>query len=155
MSKVKFLSLLFGLAISSVHAQGKQSILFVCEHGAARSVIAAAYFNKLAKERGLNYEASFKGTDPQDSLTSGTKHGLMKDGFDVSKMKPALISQRDISNAIIVVTFDCQLPGSPTTKNSEQWNGIPPISESYKIARDQIIMRVEELVRQLKPNKKP
>ena len=27
-------------------------ILFVCEHGAAKSVIAAAYFDKLAKERG-------------------------------------------------------------------------------------------------------
>lgn len=26
-------------------------IVFVCEHGAAKSVIAAAYFNKLAAER--------------------------------------------------------------------------------------------------------
>jgi hypothetical protein len=36
------------------------TILFVCEHGAAKSVIAAAYFDKLAKERGLNYRAVFR-----------------------------------------------------------------------------------------------
>lgn len=29
-----------------------QTVLFVCEHGAAKSVIAAAHFNKIAKERG-------------------------------------------------------------------------------------------------------
>src|SRR5438552_2704780 len=39
-------------------------ILFVCEHGAARSTIAAAYFNKLAKEKGLNYKAIFRGINP-------------------------------------------------------------------------------------------
>lgn len=149
MSVIKFLCLVFGLTLSSVYAQEKQAILFVCEHGAARSVIAAAYFNKLAKERGLNYEASFKGTDPQDSLTFGTKHGLMKDGFDVSKMKPALVSQKDISNAAKVVTFNCRLPGSPQTKNSEQWNGIPPISESYQVARDEIVKKVDALINQL------
>ncbi len=36
------------------------TILFICEHGAAKSVIAAAYFDKLAKERGLKYRAVFR-----------------------------------------------------------------------------------------------
>jgi hypothetical protein len=33
------------------------AIVFVCEHGAAQSLIATAYFNKLAAERGLPYRA--------------------------------------------------------------------------------------------------
>src|SRR5258708_17175780 len=66
----------------------KRTILFVCEHGAARSTIAAAYFNKIAMETRLNFQAIFRGTTPQDTLTAGTKLGLIKDGFDVSKMKP-------------------------------------------------------------------
>ena len=36
----------------SAAAQQEQTVLFVCEHGAAKSVIAAAQFNKLAKEKG-------------------------------------------------------------------------------------------------------
>ena len=32
-------------------------VVFVCEHGAAKSLIAAAYFNKLAGERGLSARA--------------------------------------------------------------------------------------------------
>ena len=29
-------------------------VLFICPHGAGKSVLASAYFQRLAKERGLN-----------------------------------------------------------------------------------------------------
>lgn len=45
------------------------TVVFVGEHGAAKSVIATAYFNKLAAERGLPYWATFRGTAPQEALT--------------------------------------------------------------------------------------
>ncbi len=95
MSKVA--SILFILISTSLSLSGQnqppritpnRTILFVCEHGAARSTIAAAYFNKIAIEKRLNFQAIFRGTTPQDTLTAGTKLGLIKDGFDVSKMKP-------------------------------------------------------------------
>jgi hypothetical protein len=47
----------FGLYASVAASQtsptpaNSPSIVFVCEHGAAKSVIATAYFNKLAAER--------------------------------------------------------------------------------------------------------
>lgn len=44
------------------------TILFVCEHGAAKSVIAAAYFDKLAQARGLKYKAVFRGPNPDPAL---------------------------------------------------------------------------------------
>lgn len=34
-------------------AEEKQTILFACEHGAAKSVIAAADFNRMAEAAGL------------------------------------------------------------------------------------------------------
>ena len=46
----------------------KPTILFVCEHGAGRSAIAAAFFNKMAKEKKLNYEAIFRGIHPDSSF---------------------------------------------------------------------------------------
>ena len=44
---------------------GKQpTVLFLCPHGAARSVLASAYFQRAAKERGLNVRVDAAGTDP-------------------------------------------------------------------------------------------
>ncbi len=39
-------------------------VVFVCEHGSAKSVIAAAFFDKLARERGLTLRAVARGTQP-------------------------------------------------------------------------------------------
>lgn len=39
-------------------------ILFVCEHGAAKSVIAVAYFNKMAQGMGVDQRALARGTNP-------------------------------------------------------------------------------------------
>ena len=48
-----------------------KAVVFVCEHGAAKSVVATAYFNKLAAERGLPFRATFRGTNSTE-LTSLT-----------------------------------------------------------------------------------
>jgi len=149
MDVAKCLLIILGLTSGATYAQDKQSILFVCEHGAARSAIAAAYFNKIAKEKGLNYEAHFRGTDPQDSLSPGARIGLVRDGFNIAKMKPTVVSESDIKQAAQVITFDCKLPANTNPKNLERWDGIPPISESYDIARDQIEAKVRALVHQL------
>ena len=47
--KLAVLLVFYLLLIDVTMAQEK--IIFVCQHGAAKSVIAASYFNKLAKER--------------------------------------------------------------------------------------------------------
>lgn len=155
---------LFMTILSSTQAQpenrkvkAKPTILFVCEHGAARSTVAAAYFNKIVKEKGLNYQAVFRGTDPDTILTPGTKKGLTEDGFDVKDWKPLMVTTADVNNAFQIVTFDCTLPLKDSiSKPISKWDGIPPISKGYKIARDQIVEKVEALISELpkKPKKK-
>lgn len=130
-------------------------ILFVCEHGAARSAIAAAYFNKLVKEQGLNYQAIFRGTDPDSVVSPSTKKGLTGDGFDVSNWIPKLVSQTDINSASQIVTFDCTLPvKDSTSKQVTEWNGIPAISKDYNLARNQIAEKVQQLIDKLAEKKK-
>jgi len=46
----------------SAHAKQGSVVVFVCEHGSAKNVIAAAYFNKLAKEQNLKMQAVSRGT---------------------------------------------------------------------------------------------
>ena len=59
------------------------------EHGAAKSVIAAAYFNKLAAERGLPDRATYRGANPQAEHSVSALTGLREDGLTVpSAQKP-------------------------------------------------------------------
>ena len=133
----------------------KSIILFVCEHGAARSTIAAAYFNKLAKEKNLNYEAIFRATDPDTSLSPDTKKGLLKDGFDIKGWQPQLVTHDDINSASEIITFDCTLPLEGNfEKPIYRWNGIPPISKDYQVAKNQIADKVTTLIKELEKKKK-
>src|SRR5262250_858896 len=43
-------------------------VLFVCLHGAAKSVVAAAHFRRLAAARGLSMDAVAAGTEPDPEL---------------------------------------------------------------------------------------
>jgi arsenate reductase len=157
--KKNFLLIVFSFAFVYNYAQTPDSayisknlrtILFVCEHGAARSTIAAAYFNKFAKERGLNYTAIFKGTEPDTHLTPGTAKGLKADKFETVNWKPEKVTSQDIKNATKIITFDCELPIVENESfQIEQWNGIPPISENYNVARDEIIKKVQQLISSL------
>ena len=132
-----------------------QVILFVCEHGAARSTIAAAYFNKLAKQKKLDYTAVFRGTDPDTVLTPGTAKGLIKDSFDISGWTPKLVSDQEIKEAYKIITFDCKLPTKDSSSIAvEQWDGIPPISKDYAVARNQIAEKVNHLIAELPKTKR-
>src|SRR5689334_17716520 len=53
--KLIFLTLL-SMSLLNLDAQDKK-ILFVCEQGTSKSMIAASYFNKLAEERKLPWRA--------------------------------------------------------------------------------------------------
>src|SRR4051812_22847552 len=64
------------------------TVVFVCEHGSAKSVIAAAHFNRLAAEKGLPYRAVSRGTNPDASIPASISSALAGDGLDVSTWRP-------------------------------------------------------------------
>ena len=43
-------------------------VVFVCEHGSVKSLIAMDYFNRSARERGLAYRAVARGTAPEATV---------------------------------------------------------------------------------------
>jgi len=152
MSKKIITVLLVSLILSCGQKSKPKEILFVCTHGAARSPIAAAYFNKIAKEKNLNYRAIFKGTEPDSVLTNGTEKGLKKDEFNIEDWKPELVSENDINSANKIITFDCELSSNVTSAKIEQWNGTPPIRKNYDKARDIIKNKVNKLIESLPKN---
>src|SRR5438046_9387413 len=83
------------------------TVVFVCEHGAAKSVIATMYFNKIAAERGLHARATYRGVNPQADLSVGALKGLRDDGLSVPDQKPPPITQPDIEMATVMVASGC------------------------------------------------
>ena len=123
-------------------------VVFVCEHGAAKSILAAAYFNRLASEMGLGLQAVARGTNPDPELSSRTLEGLLADGLVPTESIPQKLTDADIQNAQRVITF-CELPTKYQKQGGvERWEDIPPVSEDYERARDAILVRLKAIMRE-------
>src|SRR5262245_59928344 len=139
-------------------AAGKQTeqtpvINFVCEHGAAKSILSAAIFNKLAGERGLNFRAIARGTSPDPEISPKVARGLQLDGLAASEPAPKRISKADLNGARRVITF-CALPDDyPGSIRVENWDEILPVIEDYGKARDRLTARTNSLLEELKSKK--
>jgi arsenate reductase (thioredoxin) len=121
-------------------------IVFVCEHGAAKSILAAAYFNKLARESNLGLTAMARGTNPDAELSSRTITGLREDGLSATESVPTRLTLVEIESAQRVVSF-CTLPDEYLHKAVvEYWHDIPDISADYGRARDTILRHLKELI---------
>ncbi|HEY7284061.1 MAG TPA: hypothetical protein VH497_01365 [Vicinamibacterales bacterium] len=125
------------------------TVVFVCEHGAAKSVIATAYFNKLAEERGLPYRATFRGTAPQDDLSARTLAGLKADGVAIPSGKPSSITDGDVAGATHIFAIGCTLPGkAQQSGKASDWSDVPD-DLGYGPMRDAILRHVTALLDQL------
>ena len=128
-------------------AQGNPAIVFVCEHGAAKSVIAAAYFNKIAAERGLRERAIYRGASPQAELSAATLKGLREDGLVLPIEKPSAISASDVSAASHIFAIGCALPAHASASGkAENWSDVPEVSDGYAASRDAITRHVDALI---------
>ena len=124
-------------------------IVFVCEHGAAKSIIAAAYFNKMAREGDLGLTAIARGTHPDLELSSKAVMGLQQDGLTPTESIPTKLTSSEIEAAQHIVSF-CTLPEEYRQKaRVEYWENIPPVSEDYEDARDSILAHLQELLTHL------
>jgi protein-tyrosine-phosphatase len=122
-------------------------VLFVCLHGAAKSVIGAAHFRRLAAARGLAVGAVAAGTEPDAELAPGAVKGLAGDGLRPPAGRPRPVTLYDLESATRVVSFGCDI--TPRRgQRVDQWD-VPAVSDGYERARDGIVAHVERLVADL------
>ena len=164
MSKVSYSWVVFFtiLAVPAiVSAQGQQArknrdvknqvptVVFVCEHGAAKSVVSAAHFNRLAKEKNLKLRAVPRGTNPDKEMPVNTINALKADGLDVGITKPRKLTRPDVVGAVRVVTFYRLPEAFANVTPVEQWDDVPPMSEDYNKFRDIVVERIKRLLAEL------
>lgn len=129
-------------------------VVFVCEHGAGKSVIAAAYFTKLAAERGLPFHAAFRGTAPSGELSVQALDGLRADGVPIPEGQPTALNDRDVAAATHIFAIGCTLPDRARASHKAQdWSDVPELSEGYVLVRDAIRRHLERLLNDLQRKK--
>ena len=94
-------------------------VLFVCLHGAAKSVVAAAHFRALAKAQGLELAAVAAGTEPDPELTPAAVKGLAGDGLIPVPARPRPVTLHDLRTATRIVSFGCDV----TSPGVGRWSG--------------------------------
>jgi arsenate reductase (thioredoxin) len=127
-------------------------VLFLCPHGAAKSVLASAYFQRLAKERGLNVRVESAGTEPEPAVSAGVATHLKQNGYVVPIGKPRAVTPHELATADVVISIGCDLSGLPAPRGAlKKWDEVPPLSEDFAKAdaaiRARVLALVEELVR--------
>ena len=148
--------LLAGAAASAQIGESRKStvptVLFMCPHGAAKSVLASAYFQRVAKERGLNVRVETAGTDPDPEVSPRVSDHLKKGGFDVPVTRPRRVTEADMATADVVISIGCDPKSMPTPRGTlVKWDDVPAPSEDFAAAdakiRERVIQLVDELVR--------
>ena len=127
-------------------------VLMVCEHGNVKSLMAANYFNELAKARHLPFHAVSRGTAP-DSTTvpPAIVDGQRNDGFDVSHFHPTALTAADVASADRVILINTELASGIAAASTppEKWTDVPPASVDYGAAREALKAHVRVLIDQL------
>lgn len=123
------------------------TVVFVCLHGSAKSLIAAEYFGRLAAERGLDVRATSAGIEPDADIPLNVIAGLLQDGIDVRGRRPRHLTAEELARASHVVSFSCDLGKvAPPGLTVERWDDIPAVSADFDTARDVIVARLQRLL---------
>ena len=137
---------------AQITATKPPTVLFLCPHGAAKSVLASAYFQRAAKERGLNVRVDSAGTEPDEHVSSAVATHLTKNGYAVPIAKPRKVTSSDIASADVIISIGCDLknlPAQPPANTLRNWDEVPAPSEDFARADDAIKKRVMDLVEEL------
>lgn len=122
-------------------------IVFVCEHGSVKSMIAAQWFNRMAAERGVALRAVSRGVEPDARIPEAVAQKLSKDGFDLTELVPVRLQQSDLTNARHVVSIGAKSAlFDKMSKGLERWDDIPPASSNYAASRDALRARIAALL---------
>lgn len=118
------------------------TVLFLCPHGAAKSVLAASYFNQLAAERQLAITAVAAATDePYAEVPPRVAEALRAEGVDVGAFKPRRVDAAELASATRIVTIDCSVP-----VEHESWSDVPKLSDDFDGSVRAIRRHVAQLV---------
>jgi arsenate reductase len=119
------------------------TVLFVCLHASAKSLIAMEYFNRIAAQHGSSLRALSAGAEADDAIPPDVVAGLAGDGFDVGDRIPLRLTPALVADAAAIVSFGPDIAAvGPASAPIARWHDMPAVSDDYATARDAIRTRV-------------
>ncbi len=131
---------------SKAPASKPPTVLFICPHGAAKSVLASAYFKQLAAERGIRVQVDAVGTEPAPEVGPAVAARLKQQGLAVPISKPRPVTSKDIAQADIVVSIGCDVSRIPATPKLRRWDDVPDPGENFDASDAAIRAKAQALV---------
>jgi arsenate reductase len=121
-------------------------VLFLCPHGAAKSVIAAAMLNDLARGRHLDITASSAGTEPEGEINPIAVDTLKARQLPIPDA-PQLATKHHVERADIVVSLGCAIDTLSTQpRRWVDWSDAPAASEDVEGLCELLTHRLETLL---------
>ena len=137
-------------SVTATRSPQPTGVVFVCEHGSVKSLVAMEHFNRKAQERGLPYRAVARGTAPAPTVPPSVREGLHADGFDVSSFVPQLLRATDVDNVALVVSFDDDISKTVGGRTRYlKWDDLPGVLDDYPRGREAIVRQVDTLIETL------
>lgn len=127
-----------------------KKVLFVCVENSARSQMAEAFFNKMARLA----RAESAGTKPAAAVNPMAVEVMREVGIDISAAKPKMLTWEMLEAADRVITMGC-ISGElcpATLVPTEDWVIEDPAGKSiekFREIRELIRIRVEKLVEEM------
>ena len=127
-------------------------VLFVCVHNAGRSQMAEAFFNRLARERGLDAIAESAGTAPGEGVNLKAAEAMAEVGISLEDHRPRPLTPALAAQADRIITMGCGVDAASCpagTSLSEDWLLPAPHGQPIEAVRavpDAVRQRVEALL---------
>jgi protein-tyrosine-phosphatase len=131
---------------SETIAPDNKTIVFVCLHGSVKSQMAAAHFNRIAKERGLPYTAISRGIEVDSSIPPRIREELHQEGLAPLDEVPAPLTAAEATGAVKVVAFDMVPEKNRGAAEVSYWSDVPSTSKNYSALRDAIVHHIDDLI---------
>jgi protein-tyrosine-phosphatase len=134
-------------------APDNKTIVFVCLHGSVKSQMAAAHFNRIARERGLPYTAISRGIEVDSSIPPRIREEMRQEGLSPLNDVPLPLTADEAAGAVKIVAFDTVPEKNSGAAEVNYWSDVPANARPYSALRDSIVHHIDDLVRDSLQNK--
>ncbi len=127
-----------------------ETVLFLCPHNAAKSIMAEAYFNHRVQQEGLPYLADSAGTEPSEQIWPTVIELLQREGIPLTYLIPRQVTHDDLLDAFQVISLGCALEeveGLP--RQFIPWEDVPLASTDLLLSWMAIRQHVDQLIAEL------
>jgi len=133
---------------TATRADMADPVVFVCEHGSVKSLIAASLFDRAAEKRGLPFRAVSRGVSPDDAVPARIAAALREDGFEIDGFRPQGLATTDVARAtrVVAIGVDLTVHADVARVSIQSWDDVPAASVDYAAARATLQRHIDDLL---------